>query len=86
MKEKHQKLLKRLDRPEFQTGETLADFMAVSSKTIQLMIREINEELEGAVIVSCWRWLKNTTGLQIRSLWICSCDIAAYCLNGLERG
>ncbi|MCI8565690.1 MAG: HTH domain-containing protein [Lachnospiraceae bacterium] len=52
MKEKHQKLLKRLDRPEFQTGETLADFMAVSSKTIRLMIREINEELEGAAIIS----------------------------------
>ncbi len=52
MKEKHRILLKRLDRPEYQTGETLADFMGISSKTVRLLIREINEELEGAAIVS----------------------------------
>ncbi len=47
MTEKHYRLLELLREPGYHTGEELAGELQMSTKTVRLLIRELNEELEG---------------------------------------
>ena len=47
MTEKHYRLLELLREPGYHTGEELAGELQMSTKTVRLLIRDLNEELEG---------------------------------------